>query len=129
MKFISYDGLDEVFDISSTEGGCWIPTEGDGLPSAGELNAFYGKKHTEETKALMKESAKKRGKSYTNKQRRANAKKTYLFISPQNTIVMIRGSLNFFCQQRGLNNGAMAALHRGAGMRNSQQHKGWRKYG
>ena len=92
---------------------------------SGELNAFYGKKHTSEARERMKLAAKNRDKTFTKRQRCANANKTWTFVSPEYKIVRIRGSLKHFCEQRGLNFGAMAALHRGK-LQRGYQHKGWR---
>ena len=129
MKYVDYKHLDELFDITPQGGGYWVLDGETTTSQEGELNSFYGKKHTEETRERMRTSALRRAKTrFAERQRCANAKKTYLFVSPENSVVRIRGSLNQFCESRGLNNGAMSALHRGQGLRGSKQHKGWRKY-
>ena len=76
----------------------------------------------------MAESAKNRGNTtFAEKQRKVQAKKTWMFISPTGSIVWFKGSLKYFCEQRGLNYGRMAQVHKGAPR--CKSHKGWKGYG
>ena len=92
---------------------------------SGENNPFYGKTHTEETRKKMREAAAQRDKTdYAEKQRAALcANNYYKFFNPEGEAVIIRGSLNKFCKETGLNTGAMCQVHKGKVV----QHKGWRK--
>lgn len=120
-----WTGLNEVFEVNGPDGAWCEVVEHNPLFGRGEENAFYGEKHTEETKAQMRASASRRGETdYAKRQRCANAKKTWTFISPNNTIVRFKGSLKFFCEQRGLNFGRMAQVHKLAPR--CKSHKGWR---
>ena len=122
-----WTGLNEVFEMNGPDGEWCEVLEHDPTAYSGEGNPFYGEKHTDETKAQLKSAASRRGETeFAKKQRVSNAKKTWTFISPEYKIVRIRGSLNQFCQERGLNVGAMAALHKHKLVR-GHQHKGWRK--
>ena len=124
-RWIDFTGLNETFDIPPTLTGAWMDVPDDWVSAgSGEMNAFYGMKHTPETRERMSQAAKNRSEDWKNRQRCANAKKTWMFISPTYSIVWFKGSLKYFCQERGLNTGAMAALHKGVGNR----HKGWRRY-
>ncbi len=78
----------------------------------GKGNPFYGKTHTENTKNKMRESARLRG-----------AKNCYKFFNPMGECVIINGSLKKFCNDNGLNSGAMSQVHLGK----KPQYKGWRR--
>lgn len=128
-KWIDFSGLDSVMGIDP-KGKIWMENVDRVHSQEGEMNAFYGKNHTEETKEQMKGSAKRRDATgFKKKQSIVNAKKTWTFISPEYKVVRIRGSLNQFCKERGLNTGAMASIHKAykqPGHGQSKQHKGWR---
>ena len=130
-KWIDFTGLNEFFGLDNSISGVWIDVpEHDPLFGCGEQNPFYGEKHSAESRERMRQAAQRRATTdFAKKQRCANAKKTWCFVSPQGSVVWFKGSLKFFCEQRGLNFGAMAALHRKKGeRRGSKQHHGWRAY-
>ena len=126
-KWIDFSELDALFG-GDPQNKIWVEDVDWVSSQEGELNAFYGKKHTEETKEQMKASAKRRDATgFKKKQSISNAKKTYTFTSPYGSVVRIRGSLKQFCQQRGLNTGAMCSIHNHGHATRTEQHKGWRK--
>lgn len=64
LVWFSFKTLNETFGIESQEEGCWIDVTPIGRGyNFGKLNSFYGKKHTEESRARMRESHKGRDES------------------------------------------------------------------
>ena len=128
-KWLDFTGLNEAMGVSQDLTGVWVEWPDEiGTAFEGEANPFYGEKHSPETRERMRQAAQRRATTdFAKKQRCANAKKTWMFVSPQGSVVWFKGSLNYFCQQRGLNTGAMAAIHGERGIRNTTQYKGWRK--
>ena len=101
----------------------------------GPANPFYGCKHTDESNSQMSESAKKRDNTKLMESITERWKsQEYKFLDPQGNLVVVNGSLNKWCKEMGLNNGAMSALHRTGGISwrgkmRSDNYKGWTKYG
>lgn len=142
MIYCDFTKLNSLFEISSTITGDWI-TEYDICPSegqrsfttgmthtdewknlmsdkhSGDKNPFYGKKHSEDSKLMMSESAKRRSDEWKVKQQ--NRKTIYHYNTPDGKSLVIKGSLNKFCKENGLNTGAMSKVHRGE----ASHHKGY----
>ena len=55
LEWVSFRGLNETFQTEGPE-GCWVEWGDFTSDESGENNAFYGKKHTEESKQRMREA-------------------------------------------------------------------------
>jgi molybdopterin converting factor small subunit len=89
----------------------------------GEKNHFYGKKHTEESKELVKSKNKgrKQDRSIVERRTKTALKYKYLFISPDNQRYEIDNA-NEFCIDNGLNSSGAYQVARG----NWSNHQGWK---
>ena len=93
----------------------------------GKSNPFYGCKHTDESRKRMSQSAKKRDNT---KLRESVAKRwesqVWKLLNPDGELVVVKGSLNQFCKDNGLNRGRMYSVlnHRPR----AKSHHGWRAY-
>ena len=114
--FVDYAKIDEVFGFKSNLKSEWLECESVMSP---ESNPFYGLKHTESSKKQMSESAKLRPASWKVKQQNRNT--IYHYNTPDGKSLVIKGSLNKFCKENGLNTGAMSKVHRGE----VSHHKGY----
>ena len=122
MKWISFDDLNRVFGLPETGDGYWqedVVCES----MCGSANTFYGLKHTEESKAQMKESALKRDNTNLRAGVKRHFTKEYKFLNPDGECVIHIGTMSDFCKPRGLNIKSMFDVHNGK----YSQHHGWRK--
>ena len=122
--YYDFTTLNNLFGIDGVD-GAWDLIE-QVSPQTGELNAFYGKKHSAESKARMSKAATKRMKSAKVRQGISKAlsqNNSWCFTNPEGCVIDFTGSLNQFCKKNGLNTGAMSQVHK----RNYDAHKGWRK--
>ena len=123
MKWVSYDEFNAVFGLEETGGGYWQVEEATSSSFPGESNPFYGLKHTEESKAQMKESAKKRDNTPMREGVKRRYTKRYEFLNPEGKRVIHIGTMSDFCKPRGLNIKSMFDVNNGR----YSQHHGWRK--
>jgi molybdopterin converting factor small subunit len=89
----------------------------------GEKNHFYGRKHTEESKELvrLKNKGRKQDKSVVERRTKTALKYKYLFISPDNQRYEVDNS-NQFCIANNLNSSAVSQVAKG----NWSNHRGWK---
>ena len=128
-----FSSLDEAFNIPST--GPILIEDCDDLISGqwGEDNHFYGKKHTEETKQLMKDNhydcSGKNNSRYgvkllpdqIEKFKQSKCKFTYLFTKPDGEQFIAR-SIKEVADEYGLGHPNLYQVLKGK----YKQHKGWR---
>ena len=91
--------------------------------ASGKDNHFYGKKHTEETKTLIrsKNKGRKQDRSVVERRTKSALKYKYLFISPDNQRYEVDNA-NEFCIANNLNSSAASQVARG----NWSNHSGWK---
>jgi hypothetical protein len=89
----------------------------------GEKNHFYGRKHTEETKEIIrfKNKGRKQDRSVVERRTHSALKYKYLFISPDNQRYETVNA-NQFCIDNGLNSSGVYQVAKG----NWSNHQGWK---
>ena len=124
VQWVDFDKFNRIFDMNETGGGAWIKADDTSTSSKGELNAFYGLKHTEESKKQMSESRKiSHSKDSYLKKHRARYTKRYEFLNPQGERVIHIGTMSELCREHNLNIKSMFDVWYGK----YSQHHGWRK--
>ena len=123
VTWVDFDQFNRVFNMEETGGGAWVSAEGTSDQS-GEHNAFYGLKHTEESKQQMSESRKiSHSKESFLKKHRARYTKRYEFLNPEGKRVIHIGTMSELCREHNLNIAAMLNVWNGK----YKQHHGWSK--
>lgn len=87
---------------------------------SGEDNAFYGKKHTQESKDMM--SAFQRGRMAGEKNHKAL---TFKFVSPSGEEFLVTGEFAKFCIEKNLPQASMRKVLLTGKMTNSGRSQGW----